>query len=127
MSIFDRMMEKNPEELAKKEQAQLEVKRLSELFGEPFVVTCTPISQKQLAYVAENAKNPQEEKVLFLQECCRVEGKKFSDKAWLDWTGCMKGEDVVRTIFRTGEISNIYNKISKLSGYGVDAVKEVKN
>lgn len=127
MSIFDRMMEKNPEILAEKEQAKMEVKRLSKAFDEPFIVTCSPISQKQMTYVAENAKNLQEQRVYFILECCKVEGKKFSDKSWLDWTGCLKGEDVIRKLFRTGEISALYNKISELSGYGEDAVAELKN
>lgn len=127
MSIFDRMMEKNAEILAEKERAQMEVTRLSAVFGEPFLVSCVPISQRQIAYVAEAAKNIQEQRVYFVLECCRVEGKKFSDKVFLDWTGCLKGEDVVQKIFRTGEISALYNKISELSGYGEGAVRELKN
>ena len=127
MSIFDRMMEKNSDILAEKEQAKMEVKRLSKAFGEPFVVSCSPISQKQLTYVAENAKTMQEQRAYFILECCRVEGKKFSDKKWLDWTGCLKGEDVIRKLFRTGEISTLYNKISDLSGYGDNAIEELKN
>ena len=120
-------MEKNPEILAEKEQRKMEVKRLSETFGEPFIVTCMPITQKQLTYVAENAKTLQEQRVYFILECCRVEGKKFSDKVFLDWTGCLKGEDVIRKMFRTGEMSRLYDKISELSGYGEDAVAELKN
>ena len=127
MSIFDKMMEKNPEILAEKEQARMEVKRLTKVFGEPFIVTCTPISQKQLAFVAETAKTMNEQRVLFIQECCRVEGKKFTDKVFLDWTGCLKGEDVIRKMFRTGEISKLYEKISDLSGYGDNAIEELKN
>lgn len=127
MSIFDRMMERNADILAEKEQAQVEVVRLSAAFGEPFIVTCAPISQKQLAYVAEAAKNIQEQRIHFVLECCRVEGKKFTDKAFLDWTGCLKGEEVVKKLFRTGEISGLYNKVSELSGYGEDAIKELKN
>lgn len=127
MSIFDRMMERNADILAEKEQAQVEVVRLSAAFGEPFIVTCAPISQKQLAYVAEAAKNMQEQRIHFVLECCRVEGKKFTDKAFLDWTGCFKGEEVVKKLFRTGEISGLYNKVSELSGYGEDAIKELKN
>lgn len=127
MSIFDRMMERNADILAEKERAEMEVGRLSAAFGEPFIVSCAPISQKQLAYIAENAKDIQEQRVYFVLECCRVEGKKFSDKAFLDWTGCLKGEDVIRKVFRTGEISTLYNKISELSGYGDNAVKELKN
>ena len=127
MSIFDRMMERNPDILAEKEQAKMEVKRLSKAFGEPFIVSCSPISQKQLTYVAENAKNVQEQRVFFILECCRVEGKKFSDKHWLEWTGCLKGEEVIRKLFRTGEMTTLYNKISDLSGYSEDAIEELKN
>lgn len=127
MSIFDKMMEKDPAVLAKKEQKKLEVKRLSELFGEPFIVTCAPISQKQMEYVAENAKTMQEQRVYFILECCKVEGRKFSDKAFLDWTGALKGEDAVRKLFYSGEIYALYSEVSKLSGYGEDAVTELKN
>ena len=127
MSIFDRMMEKNPEILAEKEQASLEIKRLSKVFGEPFIVTCSPISQKQLSYVSEAAEGTQDQSLYFVLECCRVEGKKFSDKAFLDWTGCLKGVEVVRKLFRMGEINKLYHKIGDMSGYGDDAVAELKN
>ncbi|MBQ9090723.1 MAG: hypothetical protein IJY52_00430 [Anaerotignum sp.] len=127
MSIFDKMMETDFKKLAEKEQAKMKVKRLSKVFGEPFVVLCKPISQKQLVYVAENAKTLQEEKVLFILECCSVDGKKFSDEKFLQWTGTMKGEDAIRAMFKTGEISTLYDKISALSGYGKDAIEELKN
>lgn len=127
MSIFDKMMERDAEVLAKKEQKQLEVKRLSKIFGEPFIVTCSPISQKQMEYVAENAKTMQEQRIYFILECCKVEGKKFSDKAFLDWTNSLKGEDVVKKMFYSGEIYALYSEVSKLSGYGEDAVAELKN
>jgi len=127
MSIFTKMMETDFQKLAEKEQAKMEVKRLSKMFGEPFVVLCKPISQKQIVYVAENAKTLQDEKVLFILECCSVEGKKFNDESFLQWTGTLKGEDAIRAMFHTGEIAGLYDKISTLSGYGKDAITELKN
>ena len=127
MSIFDKMMETDFQKLAQKEQAKMEVKRLSKLFDEPFIVTCTPISEKSIAYVSEMANSFEEQKTYTLQECCRVEGKRFNDKAFLEWTGAMTEAEVVKKLFLPGEVQKLYNKVSTLSGYGNDAITELKN
>ena len=127
MSIFDRMMETDFKKLAEKEQAKMEVKRLSELFGEPFIVTCTPINEKGIAYVSEMANNFEEQKIYTLLECCRVEGKHFRDKAFLEWTGAMTETEVVKKLFLPGETQKLYDKVSRMSGYGNNAVEELKN
>ena len=105
----------------------MEVKRLSKVFGEPFIVTCMPINEKGIAYVSEMANNFEEQKIYTLLECCRVEGKHFRDKAFLEWTGALKEADVVKKLFLPGEIQKLYSKVSTLSGYGNDAITELKN
>ena len=127
MSIFDKMMETDFQKLAEKEQAKMEIKRLSRKLGEPFVVTCAPISEKSIAYVGEMANSFEEQKTYTILECCRVEGKRFNDKAFLEWTGAMTEAEVVKKLFLPGEIQKIYSKVSDLSGYGKDAVAELKN
>ena len=39
MSIFDRLLETDAEKLQEKEKTELKIKRLSDIVGEPFVVT----------------------------------------------------------------------------------------
>ena len=127
MSIFDKMMETDFQKLAQKEQAKMEVKRLSGVFGEPFIVTCTPISEKSIAYVSEMATSFEEQKIYTLLECCSVEGKRFRDKAFLEWTGALTETEVVKKLFLPGEVQKLYSKVSDLSGYGKDAIEELKN
>ena len=126
MSIFDKLLEVDATKLAKKEKKELEIKRLSAIFGEPFIVTVSAMTGEQFSHVMESTKDSEYKEGIIL-EGCRVEGKKFSDKAFLDKFGEQKGINVVKRLFRAGEINNLYGQISYLSGYGNDAVAEVKN
>ena len=126
MSIFDKLLEVDTAKLAKKEKKQLEIKRLSAIFGEPFIVTCSAMSSEQFANVVESNKESEYKEGIIL-EGCRVEGRKFSDNAFLEKLGEQKGINVIKKLFRSGEVNKLYNTVSQLSGYGEDAVAEVKN
>ena len=126
MSIFDKLLEVDAAKLAAKENKQVEITRLSTHFGEPFIVTCATMSIDQFQHVVETSKE-EDYKAGIVLEGCRIDGKKFSDAVWLNALGVQKGIDVVKKLFRAGEIQKLHNTVSLLSGYGDDAVAEVKN
>lgn len=126
MSIFDKLLEVDAAKLAAKEKKQVEVARLSAHFGEPFIVTCSTMGIDQFQHVVETSKDD-DYKAGIVLEGCRVDGRKFSDEAWLKALGVQKGIDVIKKLFRAGEIQKLHNEVSLLSGYGDDAVAEVKN
>lgn len=129
MSIFDKLMETDAAKLQEKEKKEVEVSRLTELLGEPFILTCSTLTREQIRHISETSGD-EDDKVAAILEGCRLEGRKLSDKALLDKFGVVSGKEVVEKLFRSGEISAIYQNLSALSGYAVDAVKaaeELKN
>lgn len=126
MSIFDKLLEVDTVKLAAKEKKQMEIKRLSKVFGEPFIVTCQAMTSEQFYHVVETTKEG-DFKAAIILESCRVEGKKFTENAFLEKFGVAKGIDVVKKLFRAGEMNTLYGTTSLLSGFGEDAVAEVKN
>ena len=116
----------------------VEITRLSELFGKPFIITCQAlspdkyeevqdmavsvkgkdvdldVSQLQLFTVLEGAMDGNEKPLFKNMELC----KKFKAPT---------PKDLIKKILLSGEITSVYTKIAKLSGFGDEAVKEVKN
>ena len=128
MSIFDKLMETDAEKLQQKESKEVEITRLSKVLGEPFVMTCSTLTREQIKHIGETGG--EDEKIVAILESCRLDGRKLTDKALLDKFNVVSGKEVVCKLFRSGEISNLYQTISALSGYAVDAVRsveEVKN
>lgn len=128
MSIFDKLMETDAEKLQEKESQEVEITRLSKLLEEPFVLTCSTLTREQIRHIGETGG--EDEKIVAILESCRLDGRKLTDKALLDKFNVVSGKEVVGKLFRSGEISGLYQKISGLSGYAADAVKaveEVKN
>lgn len=125
MSIFDKLMETDAEKLQQKESKEVEVTRLSRLLGEPFILTCSTLTREQIKHVGETGGK--DERIAAILESCRLDGHKLTDKALLDKFGVVSGKEVVSKLFRSGEISSIYQTISNLSGYATDAVKAVND
>ncbi len=126
MSIFDKLMETDAAKLQEKEKKEVEVSRLTELLGAPFILTCSTLTREQIKHVSE-VSGEDDDKVAAILEGCRLEGRKLSDKVLLDKFGVVSGKEVVEKLFRSGEISAIYQNLSALSGYTVDAVKTVED
>lgn len=127
MSILDKLLEVDIEKLQNREKRQYEVKRLSELFGEPFFVNCKPLSREQVIHIGEISGKKGDFQSNTVLEACDVEGKKFSSEGMLEKFGVVSGKEVVEKLFLPGEISALYDKVNEISGYGENAVEEVKN
>ena len=126
MSISDRLLETDAEKLQEKEKTEIKIKRLSDIVGEPFVVTCAALTEDQMVHVSEISKEG-DFRANILLESCRIEGRRLSDKELLNKLGVASGKDAIKALFSAGEISIIYSTINRLSGYDEDAVTEVKN
>ncbi|MBM6830017.1 hypothetical protein H9X85_10760 [Anaerotignum lactatifermentans] len=127
MSILDKLLETDLEKLQNKEKKTYEVKRLSEILGEPFLVTCKPLTQEQVAHIGEISKNDMDMHMNTILECCEVEGKPFSHESFTSKFGTPSGKEVVEKMFRAGEVWALYSVVNKMSGYGNNVLEEVKN
>lgn len=127
MSILDRLLETDIERFNEKNSKKYEIKRLSSIIGEKFIVECRALSSEQVAHIGEISKNNTDTKINAVLESCRIEGKKLNNTELLNKFNCVTGKDIIEKLFNVGEVFELYNVINDLSGYNRDAVKEIKN
>lgn len=116
----------------------IEVKRLSEVYGAPFIITCKALTPDKYEEVQDMALAVTGKDVdidfNLLQLFVTIEGVVGKDgkpmmknKDLMAKFKAQTPKELVRKIFLTGEIANIYGTIAELSGFGDNAIKEVKN
>lgn len=127
MGILERLLETDAEKLSIQEKKDYEVKRISRVIGEPFVVTCHGLTSEQVRHVGEISKNDADMRLQVVLEACTFEGKRFKEEALQKKLGAATGKEVVEKLFKPGEVFALYDIINELSGYGKNAIAEVKN
>ena len=127
MSIIDKLLATDPKKLETKYKKEYEIKRLSELMGEPFILTCSPLTHRQIEHVFDISKGNETVRQNTVLEGCRLEGKKFTDEVLRKKFGVVSGIEVVEKIFLPGETFELYRIVNAISGYADDVVTEVKN
>lgn len=116
----------------------VEITRLTEVFGKPFILTCQALSPEKYEEVQDMAVSVKGKDVDLdvsqLQLFTVMEGVIGEDGKPLFKSAELRSKfkvptpkDVVRKILLSGEITAVYTEIAKLSGFGDGAVKEVKN
>lgn len=131
---MDLLLKLNPEEI-RKPQKQVELKRLSRILGGKAVFTCEAISADKFAEIQEKAvkvENGQLEDIdtSEIQIFAILEGVKDPNlklKELREKLGAPTPKELVKKLLLPGEITQLYNVISDLSGFGSDAVEEIKN
>ena len=117
---------------------QMEITRLTEIFKKPFVVTCKALTPEKYEEVQDMAVKVSGKDVdldiNLLQIFVVIEGvvdeagkPMLKNKDLMNKFKAHTPKELAKKIFLSGEIANLYGEISQLSGYGDDAVKEVKN
>ena len=117
---------------------QVEITRLSETYGAPFIITCKALTPDKYEEVQDMAVNVNGKDVdldlALLQIFVVIEGvvdeadkPMFKNKDLLSKFKAQTPKELVRKLFLSGEIASIYGEISGLSGFGDNAVQEVKN
>nr|WP_314465570.1 hypothetical protein [uncultured Clostridium sp.] len=117
---------------------QVEITRLTEVFGAPFTLTCKALSPDKFEEVQDMAVSIKGKdadiEVSLLQLLVVMEGvvdgsekPMFKNKDLMAKFKAPSPKELVKKLLLSGEISQIYQTISTLSGFGENAVKEVKN
>jgi hypothetical protein len=116
----------------------MEIKRLSKVFGAPFIVTVSALSPDRYEEVQDmsitvKGKDADIEISLFqmlvvLEGVMEPNGKPlFKNKDLMAKFKASTPKELVRKLLLSGEITSIYGEIAELSGFGEGAVAEVKN
>lgn len=127
MSVLDLLLETDIEKIKANNKKDYEIKRLSKAIGEKFLVTCYPLSNEQISHIGEVSKNNADTKINAVLESCRIDGKRLNSKELMDKFDAVTPNDMLNKLFLPGEIFELYNAVNELSGYGRDAVREIKN
>lgn len=105
-------------------EKRMEVKRLSELAGEPVIFTLRALSYKEIRDIQD--KRREDQAVSAVLYACK-------DPDWRDQrllsaiNGAVTPLDVIQARLSPGEIDELYVEIQKLSGYINRTLREVKN
>lgn len=137
MSLTDKLMKIDAAKLAEKNTQEYEVKRLSELMGEPFTMTLQAIGAERWSDIQSDALTFHKGKVSGIDSYklqvetikAGVKEPNLKDKELLKHFGCATPNDLVNKLFLPAEIATIADKIGALCGYkDQDEVdNEVKN
>ena len=126
MSILDLLLETDIDKLQNNNSKNYEIKRLTKILGEKFIVTCTVLTNEQMMHIAEISKTNIDIKLNAVLEACKIEGKKLNNEELMKKFNVVSVKELIGKLFLPGEVYELYNIINDLSGYGKDAVKEVK-
>ena len=105
-------------------EKRVEVKRLSEIAGEPVVFTLRGLAYNETRQIQDK---PREDQAVsgVLYGC---KDPDFRDKRLLDpEKGLVTPPDVIKARLTAGEIDELYIEIQKLSGYLRQTLADVKN
>lgn len=132
MSKMDLLLKIDTTKLVKPEK-EVEITRLSEILGEKFTVTCQALTQDEMDSLQQNVSVSQEGKVDIDKNIqvetviAGVKDPEFTNQQVIEHFKAVNATEAVRNLLLPGEIQGVYTEITKLSGFGSDAVKEVKN
>nr|DAM74448.1 MAG TPA: tail assembly chaperone protein [Caudoviricetes sp.] len=118
--------------------SQVEITRLSEALGDPFILTCQALTPEKYEEVQDMALSVSGKDVdldvsqlqLFtvMEGVVDAEGKPlFKSKELRDKYKVPTPKEVVKKVLLSGEIVAVYTVIAKLTGFDDTAVKQVKN
>ena len=112
---------------------EVEFERLTKLLGEPFKVKCKAIDGERYADIQRSAvdlnkKGGLRDINLFeMQVLTVIDGvvePGLKDKRLLAYFGCVTPKELVKKLFLAGEIAELSNIITELSGYDKDEDEE---
>lgn len=137
MSLIDKLLQMDSSKLTQMPTKEVQMARLTELMGETFTVKCQAIDGERYADIQRSAidlnkKGGIKNLNLFdMQVLTVIDGvvePSMKDSKLLKHFGCATPKDLVKKLFLAGEIAELSNVITELSGYDKteDDEEEVK-
>ena len=126
MSLIDKLLQMDKAKLMEMPIKEIEMPRLSEVLGEPFKVTCKAIDGERYADIQRSAIDLNKKGALRninlyeMQVLTLIEGvvePSMKDERLLGYFGVVTPKELVKKLFLAGEIAELSNVITELSGY----------
>lgn len=131
MNTLDLLL-KLDESKIKKPTKQVEIRRLSEALGEKVIFTCQAVTANKMAEIQEMVLDVKTQQIdvqemQIMTVLAGVKEPDLKDKKLLEKFNAPTPKELLQKLLLSGEITNLYNVISELSGYGPNSVAEIKN
>ena len=136
MSLIDKLLQMDKGKLMSMPTREVEMPRLSEVLGEAFKVKCRAIDGERYADIQRSAidltkkgglRNINLYEMQVLTVIDGVVEPSLKDERLLAYFGCVTPKELVKKLFLAGEIAELSNVITELSGYDKsDDEEEVK-
>ncbi len=126
MSLIDKLLQMDKAKLMEMPTKEVELPRLSELTGESFKVKCKAIDGEKYADIQRSAIDLNKKGALRninlyeMQVLTLIEGvvePSMKDERLLGYFGVVTPKELVKKLFLAGEIAELSNVITELSGY----------
>ncbi len=126
MSLIDKLLQMDKARLMEMPTKEVELPRLSELTGESFKVKCKAIDGEKYADIQRSAIDLNKKGALRninlyeMQVLTLIEGvvePSMKDERLLGYFGVVTPKELVKKLFLAGEIAELSNVITELSGY----------
>nr|DAE91507.1 MAG TPA: tail assembly chaperone [Caudoviricetes sp.] len=131
MNLADALLAADAGKITKKEHKSYEVKRLSAILGEPFVLDLRQIPNKRVREIQDDSMKIEGGKTSVDQYkltmgllCDGIANKDFDNRDVLKHYGAATRKDLFDTLFNAGEIQDIANIISELCGFDSKKTEE---
>lgn len=118
---------------------EVEIKRLSNIFGEKFTVLCKALTYDKYSEIQENCIEMNSKEPTFDLQKLQLElvfngvfdaqdgTRLFSNKELQKKFKVPHGKELVKRLLLSGEISALADTITELTGYKEDLIEEIKN
>ena len=126
MSLIDKLLQMDNKTITEMPKREVEVPRLTQVLGEPFKVVCQAIDGERYADIQKasidlNKKGGVRNINLFdMQVLTVIDGvvePSLKDTKLLNHFGCVTPKELVKKLFLAGEIAELSNVVTELSGY----------
>ena len=126
MSLIDKLLQMDKAKLTEMPNREIEIPRLSQVLGEAFKVKCRAIDGERYADIQRSAIDLNKKGALRninlyeMQVLTLIEGvvePSMKDERLLGYFGVVTPKELVKKLFLAGEIAELSNVITELSGY----------
>ena len=136
MSLIDKLLQMDKGKLMSMPTREVEMPRLTDVLGEAFKVKCKAIDGERYADIQRSAIDLNKKgglrniNLYEMQVLTVIDGvvePSLKDERLLGYFGCVTPKELVKKLFLAGEIAELSNVITELSGYDKsDDEEEVK-
>lgn len=112
----------------KRKTKEIEIPRLSEVLGEPVILTCSSLTPTEYSYIQEELEVDADGNISTndMQVMSVIKSvKELSSKELMGAFGAVTPKDLAEKLLLPGEISSIASEVLELSGFRDDAIREV--